>query len=259
MEFYHILFIVFIIGVTIFFVLKYKDQSNLNENFTVVDFGRENQKTPFDYRTREYESLGNMKNRPVIVDTNSPTATLKPVQSGCYPYPFTSKQENRQSSGPYRGVETKHLTTSQLESVPNNAILSKLMDNTGTGHISGSGYGPEICMDKTGKLPKQTFTDISKPDVEILTPEVLNTIKENQPYIYGDEPYVFSYYGKLYYRDWRYPREPIPVVYLYREINSQGQQSGDNTKMSKLCSGYGLENYPCYVRYSRMDIDPVSS
>src|SRR3989338_6174566 len=44
--------------------------------------------------------------------------------------------------------------------------------------------------------------------------QVYDRIRQVQPIVYQNEPYVKNYYDQAYYRDWRYPREPVNLKFL---------------------------------------------
>src|SRR3989338_9131710 len=66
--------------------------------------------------------------------------------------------------------------------------------------------------------------------------QIYPTISERQPYIYEKCPQIEL---NDHYRDWRYPREPIPLKFL---ADPHG-----------YCQAHP-QRYPCYVRQIRFDV-----
>ena len=114
---------------------------------------------------------------------------------------------------------------------PGHQIIQKVRPNLTT--------GLDYCDDVTlgtcrGKI-SSTFKD---PPMSCLPREhpIYPTISERQPYIYEKCPQIEL---NDHYRDWRYPREPIPLKFL---ANPHG-----------YCQAHP-QRYPCYVRQIRFDV-----
>lgn len=52
----------------------------------------------------------------------------------------------------------------------------------------------------------------SKP--EHVTPDIHTLVESKQPY-FLDKANIIDYYGKKFYWDWRYPKEPLPIQFAH--------------------------------------------
>ena len=227
-----------LVSIILFCVFIMYFTSTTQEPFTVIDTGKSRNldDTPYAYRLREYSDLSEVLKRPLYHAPQSSTAKLQPVHSDSYPIPYTTEQEQRFASGP-------------ASSTRSNKICSPLSQKE-------QGTSPYLSQNTYKLLPMNTFQDIPEPDRSLLTPKVLSYISRYQPYMYGTTPYIFSYYGTLFYYDYRYPRQPLPVHVVYQKYH--GKHSKDTThSMETMCHGVGLEQYPCYIRYQRRELVPI--
>jgi len=92
---------------------------------------------------------------------------------------------------------------------------------------------PNVVVHRVSKLSyphiKKQLTCISEQD------PVSYAVKQYQPYMYN-RPEIINYYDFPFYRDWRYPEQPIDVRFA---VNPQ-----------KFCA-LNPQVYPCYKYYSK--------
>ena len=80
----------------------------------------------------------------------------------------------------------------------------------------------DSCIDKIKEYPQK----------------LLDRVVVRQPFFF-DNPDLKNYYDCTYYNDFRYPERPIPLIFAKDPVG--------------YCEKFPYR-YPCYVRYSRLDL-----
>lgn len=62
--------------------------------------------------------------------------------------------------------------------------------------------------------PNKHYLDFNDIDADLVSPDTRALVESKQHY-FLDEAKIIDYYGKKFYWDWRYPKEPLPIEFAH--------------------------------------------
>lgn len=62
------------------------------------------------------------------------------------------------------------------------------------------------------RKPDKRYLDFNDIDADLVSPDTRALVESRQHY-FLDEAKIIDYYGKKFYWDWRYPKEPLPIEF----------------------------------------------
>jgi hypothetical protein len=104
---------------------------------------------------------------------------------------------------------TNNVYSQQFNELDNVDFVLKRQQVPGNEYINQLTGATDTERETQEVLPKQSLKDIKPATVSVDTKVRIET---KQPYFF-DDAMIVSYYGKPYYWDFRYPRQPIPVEF----------------------------------------------